>query len=285
MRRTSVGLLSLALATGVGVTVAAPSVGAAPTAAPAVTSAGDPQPQSSDELSSPPETKRRALKEEALKEVIDGKVKPQKQGNSTVAKLARSKGGGGTDEYVELSREGTDKIFVILTDFGTQRHPSYPDQDTDPNTPGPAVFDGPLNNQIPEPDRSVDNSTNWNADYSRDYDLFGAIVHGTPPVCHARHGALVVLFPLFDTRTRWPFAGGGLKGVPRSWLHRRLWRELRQQEDARTEQADRQRAEQEHARLGCNALASGEVTILQGWRALRTGALPECHYFLICCDR
>ncbi|WP_460628306.1 immune inhibitor A domain-containing protein [Intrasporangium mesophilum] len=168
MRRTSVGLLSLALATGVGVTIGAPSVGAAPTVAPAV-KAADQQPQSSDELSSPPETKRRALKEEALKEVISGKVKPEKVGKSTVAKLAKGKGGGGSDEYVELSREGTDKIFVILTDFGNERDPRYPDRDTDPNTPGPVLFDGPLNNQIPQPDRSVDNSTNWNANYSREY--------------------------------------------------------------------------------------------------------------------
>ncbi len=35
------------------------------------------------------------------------------------------------DQYVELSREKTDKIFVILADFGNERHPNYPDQDTD----------------------------------------------------------------------------------------------------------------------------------------------------------
>ena len=52
---------------------------------------------------------------------------------------------------------------MVLAEFGNERHPSYPDQDTDPATPGPAAFDGPLHNQIPEPDRAVDNSTVWQA--------------------------------------------------------------------------------------------------------------------------
>ena len=63
------------------------------------------------------------------------------------------------DQYVELENEGTDRVFTLLVEFGNQRHPDYPDQDTDPDTPGPARFDGPLHNQIPEPDRTVDNST------------------------------------------------------------------------------------------------------------------------------
>ena len=60
-------------------------------------------------------------------------------------------------QYVELSRETTDRVFVILAEFGNTRHPSYPDQDTNATIPGPARFDGPLVNEIPEPDRSVDN--------------------------------------------------------------------------------------------------------------------------------
>ena len=170
MRRTSVGLLSLALATGVGVTVGAPSVGAAPTAAPTA-AAGDVQPTQSDELPNPKETKRRELKEEALKQVIAGKATPVKKGNSTVVKLqgAATSGKGPTDEYVELSREGTDKIFVILAEFGNERHPSYPDQDTSAAFEGPTTFEGPLHNAIPAPDRSLDNSTNWNSNYNREY--------------------------------------------------------------------------------------------------------------------
>ena len=62
------------------------------------------------------------------------------------------------DQYVELRREKTDRIFVVLAEFGNERHPDYPDQDTDPDTPGPATFEGPLHNAIPEPDRTKDNT-------------------------------------------------------------------------------------------------------------------------------
>ncbi|MGH3923635.1 MAG: immune inhibitor A domain-containing protein, partial [Pseudonocardiaceae bacterium] len=72
-------------------------------------------------------------------------------------------------QYVELARETTDRIFVILAEFGNERHPDYPDQDTDPDTPGPATFEGPLHNAIPAPNRSVDNSTVWQADYNREH--------------------------------------------------------------------------------------------------------------------
>src|SRR3712207_8461791 len=47
--------------------------------------------------------------------------------------------------------------------------PDYPDQDTDPDTPGPLRFDGPLHNEIPQPDRERDNSTVWQPDYSADH--------------------------------------------------------------------------------------------------------------------
>jgi immune inhibitor A len=76
---------------------------------------------------------------------------------------------GRKDQYVRLSRERTDRVFVLLVEFGNQRHPDYPDQDTDPDWPGPARFDGPLHNQIPEPDRTVDNSTIWEPDFSQAY--------------------------------------------------------------------------------------------------------------------
>jgi immune inhibitor A len=70
---------------------------------------------------------------------------------------------------VELAREKTDKIFVILAEFGNQRDPKYPDQDTAPKIPGPAVFDGPVHNAIPQPDRAVDNTTVWQPDFTPDH--------------------------------------------------------------------------------------------------------------------
>ncbi len=159
---------------------------AAPTAPPAQdTPAATP----SDDLPNPLEEKRRELRETALEQVLSGEADVEQRGASTVVKVsetaapsqgnldsprANGTNGGGEDQYVELSREKTDKIFVILAEFGNERHPNYPDQDTDPDTPGPARFDGPLHNQIPEPDRRVDNSTVWQADYSADHyrDLY-----------------------------------------------------------------------------------------------------------------
>jgi len=172
VRRTSVGLLSLALAAGMGVTVGVPMVGAVPTTSPNTVQAGDTAaPAQSDELSSPQQEKARALKKRAITEVLDGKATAVKKGTSTVAKISGAKkpGGGTTDEYVEVGREGTDKIFVVLAEFGNQRSAAYPDVDSDPATPGPTTWDGPLHNAIPQPDRTLDNSTNWNPNSSRDY--------------------------------------------------------------------------------------------------------------------
>lgn len=130
-----------------------------------------------DDHPSPAEEKRRTMRQEALADVLTGKRKAEKRGSSTVVKMgqkaaAKKKGTkhrGQVDQYVELSRADTDKIFVVLVEFGNERHPDYPDQDTDPNTPGPVTFDGPLHNQIPEPDRSTDNTTLWQPDYSRQH--------------------------------------------------------------------------------------------------------------------
>ncbi|ASW53241.1 immune inhibitor A domain-containing protein [Plantactinospora sp. KBS50] len=179
------GLLGLSLtATGVAL---GPSAMAAPVSkAAAVTpAAADAAPQR-DELPNPLEDKRRALRQEGLTSVLNGESKAEKRNGSTVVKVGETAGsgiagkgaralvGGKTakkkkDQYVELAREKTDHIFVILAEFGNERHPNYPDQDTDPNTPGPTRFDGPLNNEIPEPNRAVDNTTVWQPDYDADH--------------------------------------------------------------------------------------------------------------------
>ncbi|WDZ87984.1 immune inhibitor A domain-containing protein [Micromonospora cathayae] len=182
------GLLGLTLtATGLAVGTSATAAPPAntPGAAPSVA-----EPAHADhDLPNPLETKRRALRQEGLSNVLSGRAKAEKINGSTVVKVgetpaaagptARSaKGGKQTkDQYVELAREKTDRIFVILAEFGNERHPDYPDQDTDPNTAGPARFDGPLRNEIPEPNRAVDNSTVWEQDFNADY--FRKLYFGT----------------------------------------------------------------------------------------------------------
>ncbi|MET8353768.1 MULTISPECIES: immune inhibitor A domain-containing protein [unclassified Micromonospora] len=184
------GLLGLSLtATGLAF---GPSASAAPqpklpTAAPSVA-----EPAYADhDLPNPLEDKRRALRQEGLSEVLSGKSKAEKVNGSTVVKVGKTQADGVTaraakagaaktkDQYVELSRERTDKIFVILAEFGNERHPSYPDQDTDPNTAGPTRFDGPLHNEIPAPNRAVDNSTVWQPDFNADH--YRQVYFGTNP--------------------------------------------------------------------------------------------------------
>ncbi|MFI5713369.1 immune inhibitor A domain-containing protein [Kribbella sp. NPDC051620] len=182
MRKVSAGLFSLALATTIGLSLAsAGNAAQLPAGAAAAPSVSEPA-ATSDELPNPAEDKRRELREEALTKVLNGTAKAEKRGASTVVKLgkkdAAAKGSltAGTttkaakakvDEYVELSREKTDKIFVVLAEFGNERHPNYPDKDQAPAIPGPATFEGPLHNAIPAPDRSVDNSTVWQANYDQ----------------------------------------------------------------------------------------------------------------------
>ncbi|MFC5264872.1 immune inhibitor A domain-containing protein [Kribbella qitaiheensis] len=176
MRKVSAGLFSLALAATFGLSMSSAGNAAPPRdvgTAPAASEASAP-----DELPNPQEDKRRELREEALTKVLNGTATAEKRGTSTVVKLGKKTAGAKgqssakaakVDQYVELSREKTDRIFVVLAEFGNERHPSYPDQDTAPGTPGPTTFEGPLHNAIPEPDRAVDNSTVWQANYSPEH--------------------------------------------------------------------------------------------------------------------
>jgi immune inhibitor A len=177
-RTTALGVLGIALVAGLGqvpqsVASPAPADGTAPTG-PAAVKAGP------DELPNALEDKRRDLRQEAMTNVLTGSAKVEQRGTSKVVKVgqevatpasrdARGKLKAariGKNQYVELAREKTDKIFVILAEFGNQRHPDFPDKDTDPDTPGPSTYEGPVHNAIPAPDRTQDNSTVWQADYS-----------------------------------------------------------------------------------------------------------------------
>jgi immune inhibitor A len=168
-----------------------PSAISPATAAPPVNPPASSAVRPSDELPNALEAKRRAMREEALTDVLAGRAKPVTTDGSTVVRVGREAGARTSDaatarsvtrglernQYVELSREKTDKIFVILAEFGNQRHADFPDKDQDPKTPGPATFEGPLHNKIPQPDRTKDNSTVWQADYDRQH--YQALYFGT----------------------------------------------------------------------------------------------------------
>ena len=179
-RKVAAGLSGLALATTFGLSYGSSSVAAPPVDTPsAVQAESGAKKFNTDDPASPEEARQRTLRQQAVSKLLSGTGKAERRGKSTVMKIgertpvkgerAKLNAAGKVDQYVQLSREKTDRIFVILAEFGNERHPSYPDQDTDPDTPGPSVFDGPLHNAIPEPDRSVDNSTIWHPDFSQSY--------------------------------------------------------------------------------------------------------------------
>jgi immune inhibitor A len=164
VRNVMAAMLSLTVAAGVGLALPSVATAASPDGgSPSAVASGP------DELISPQEEKRRALRQEALSQVINGEATVTTKAGSSVVKLNGNGRKGKQDRYVELAREKTDKIFVVLAEFGDQRDPAYPDQDTAPTIPGPSTFQGPLHNKIPEPDRAVDNSTVWQADYTPQY--------------------------------------------------------------------------------------------------------------------
>jgi len=173
LRRAVAGLVGVTLV-GTGVAIGQSALAKTPASLAPVPS--DVEVVPSDDLPNPLEAKRRELREEALTGVLSGQYHAEQRGASTVVKIRDRKpdrrgrlGGLFKDRYVELARQKTDKIFVVLAEFGDERHPDFPDQDTDPATPGPIRFDGPRVNEIPEPDRSVDNSTVWRPNFSREY--------------------------------------------------------------------------------------------------------------------
>ncbi|MGE5829505.1 MAG: immune inhibitor A domain-containing protein [Micromonosporaceae bacterium] len=168
MRRVFVGLVGLALAgtsAGLGLTAFAANAVEAAAAVPAV---GEATP--SDSLPNPLGDKQSALRERAVSEVIHGNLTPEMRNGSKVVKVGTAAGTGNgnkPEQYVHLARETTDRIFIVLAQFGNTRHPSYPDIDIQPSTPGPITWNGPLINQIPQPDRSLDNSTVWQPNYNK----------------------------------------------------------------------------------------------------------------------
>jgi immune inhibitor A len=91
-----------------------------------------------DNLPNPKAEQQGVLMQKALQLKLQGKI----DANSKVGKVAKG-------QYVPLQRTGQSKIFVILAQFGNQI--------VQPQGGTP----GPLANQIPAPDRTVDNSTIW----------------------------------------------------------------------------------------------------------------------------
>jgi immune inhibitor A len=157
MRR---GLVALVACAAVFVLTIGASMSIAAGGGPQGRSYVDDRPSGRHDLDGPKSQEQRELRAKAVEMKLKGKA-------AAGAKKVRV---GQQRKWVELAREDTDKIFVVITEFGNTRHPSYPDTLPDGTPASDAlVFDGPLHNKIPQPNRKVDNSTLWQADYSKSH--------------------------------------------------------------------------------------------------------------------
>jgi immune inhibitor A len=109
-----------------------------------------------DNRTSPQIKKQARLKAKARAMVENGSARVITRADGTkVAEVAEG-------EYVELSVTGTDKIWTVLSEFGTQGSKKL------------GLAPGPVHDDIPKPDRTKDNSTTWEPTYDKAYydDLF-----------------------------------------------------------------------------------------------------------------
>ncbi|MFJ3158757.1 immune inhibitor A domain-containing protein [Streptomyces kanasensis] len=107
----------------------------------------------------------RLHRQAALEQVLTGRATAERRGASRVVRL-------GDGKYAELGRERTDRILTVLVEFGDEVDDTTLYDPDGPRGPKPPVVKyggtpGPRHNEIPRPDRTRDNSTDWRPDYDR----------------------------------------------------------------------------------------------------------------------
>ena len=138
------GLMTTLFAGGLMAAIAAPPAQAAP--------GHDPGGRKSDDLKHPLGKRQAELRKQGLHKLLRGQGVAH--GKNKVMQVA-------SGQYVELARQGEDAIWTVTGQFG--------------NVPSPIPFlasdslAGPQHNQIPQPDRTVDNTTIWSPDFSKSY--------------------------------------------------------------------------------------------------------------------
>jgi len=146
-----------ALAVVGGAAAAALLATTVPSAATAAPAAGVPAPSGAarvDDRPDPVVTEQRALQQQAVSMVVSGEAEPQQRGGGRSVRVAPG-------QWVQYGTQDTDQLLTFLVEFGDQADPRFPD----------APASGPRHGQIPEPDRSVDNTTYWEPDFDREHYL------------------------------------------------------------------------------------------------------------------
>ncbi|MDQ0614292.1 immune inhibitor A [Microbacterium sp. W4I4] len=155
MRRRTRGLIAAAAsgATLIAGALTVPAATASPPADDGPTSEGT-SVQRTDNRPGPLTERQNERRKAAQRLILSGKAAPDEGG--AVALNAEG------DKYYQATLTGTGRLFTILSEFGDQGSGKL------------GTTPGPLHNEIPEPDRTLNNSTHWRADFNRDYyeDLF-----------------------------------------------------------------------------------------------------------------
>jgi len=115
-----------------------------------------PSPTAAERLDDRPdaaEAARRDLREKATELVLSGEREVQDRGGSKAVRVAPG-------QWAQYGLQSSDNVLTFLVEFGDQVDPRF--------SGAPA---GPQHNEIPEPDRSTDNSTYWTEDFSRSHFL------------------------------------------------------------------------------------------------------------------
>ncbi len=154
MRRIRVAGAATAslLAAAVALSLTTPQAGAQPTGSAPTASSDQTIKRSDDRVPA-----WRAKYDKIRQEAVQKRLRHRRQG---LGRTSRPR-----DSTARSPRLGKDRIFVVLTEFGDTRHSVFPD---DPES-GAQRFDGPLHNEIPKPNRKVDNSTMWDSNFDRKY--------------------------------------------------------------------------------------------------------------------
>ncbi|WP_404347702.1 immune inhibitor A [Phycicoccus jejuensis] len=153
-----------------GVAVAALALTLAPTTAQAVPAGPDTPEKGTakklDNLPNPLAEAQAELREDAVKQLVNGTAKTTTINGNRVIEVKSKKGDAnrkgrtaGKTKYVNYPVDREEDIFTVLVDFGDKVNAA---------TGGTA---GPVHNQIPKPDRKNDNSTYWLADFNRQHYL------------------------------------------------------------------------------------------------------------------
>lgn len=153
MKRRTRGILAVAAASATVVAGAAmvPAAMAAPADSPTSDSASVTRP---DNRPGPLTERQNERRKAAQKLILSGQASPNEDGV-----VALNDAG---DKYYEAAVTGAGRLFTILAEFGDQGSGKL------------GTVPGPLHNEIPEPDRTLNNSTHWRADFDTAYyhDLF-----------------------------------------------------------------------------------------------------------------